>query len=205
MAGEDDYWMTTSSWNFGGSSSAGNGGGSAAGDWIAPFPYHQALSSPAMNGGFNDPMITIGDSRLPLHSQAMSADGGGDMSICRGERRRGRQAGRLPPAEKPSDDRFHWRKYGQKSVKGCEYPRSYYKCTFPECPVKKLVERDRHGFITATRYNGKHGHPETAPAPPTPTPPPPSPPISMTMTRGRRWSSSGISPRTTMTRLPFPF
>ncbi|XP_078434441.1 uncharacterized protein LOC144705560 [Wolffia australiana] len=172
MAEEDESWMTSSSWCFGGSSSAGSGGGSAAGDWIAPFPtaaapipYHQAVPSPAMNGGFNGPMMTIGDSRFPLHTQAMSADGGGDMYICRRERRRGRQAGRLPPAEKPSDDHFHWRKYGQKSVKGCEYPRSYYKCTFPECPVKKLVERDRHGFITATYYNGKHGHPETAPGP----------------------------------------
>ncbi|XP_078438592.1 putative WRKY transcription factor 26 [Wolffia australiana] len=123
MAGEDDPWMTSSSCSFGGSSSTSNGDASAADDWIAPIPYHQALSSPAM-----------------IHSQAILAD-------------------------RPSDDHFHWRKYGQKSEIGCEYPRSYYKCTFPKCHVKKLVERDRHGFISAIFYSGKHDHPENMPAP----------------------------------------
>ena len=37
-------------------------------------------------------------------------------------------------------DGYRWRKYGRKSVKGSPYPRSYYKCTFSSCNVKKQVE-----------------------------------------------------------------
>lgn len=42
-------------------------------------------------------------------------------------------------AGKPADDRYNWRKYGQKQVKGSEYPRSYYKCTHLNCPVKRKL------------------------------------------------------------------
>nr|GMD51255.1 probable WRKY transcription factor 2 isoform X1 [Ipomoea batatas] len=48
----------------------------------------------------------------------------------------------------PADDGYNWRKYGQKQVKGSEYPRSYYKCTHPNCQVKKKVERSHEGHIT---------------------------------------------------------
>ena len=29
----------------------------------------------------------------------------------------------------PGDDPYNWRKYGQKQVKGSDFPRSYFKCT----------------------------------------------------------------------------
>ncbi|XP_072973191.1 probable WRKY transcription factor 4 [Typha angustifolia] len=61
--------------------------------------------------------------------------------------------------DKPADDGYNWRKYGQKMVKGSEYPRSYYKCTHPSCPVKKKVERSVDGQITEIIYKGEHGHP----------------------------------------------
>eukprot|EP00951_Prasinocladus_malaysianus_P046521 scaffold645569_cov33-Prasinocladus_malaysianus.AAC.1 len=48
-------------------------------------------------------------------------------------------------------------------VKGSPYPRSYYKCSFPGCAVKKIVERDRHsGLIKENLYKGQHTHPPPA-------------------------------------------
>ncbi|KAM4110278.1 hypothetical protein ACB094_03G182900 [Castanea mollissima] len=60
--------------------------------------------------------------------------------------------------DKPADDGYNWRKYGQKQVKGSEFPRSYYKCTFSGCPVKKKVERSLDGQVTEIIYKGQHNH-----------------------------------------------
>lgn len=67
-------------------------------------------------------------------------------------------------AERPSDDGYNWRKYGQKLVKGSEFPRSYYKCTHPNCEVKKLFERSHDGQITEIIYKGTHDHPKPQPS-----------------------------------------
>ncbi|KAK6934701.1 WRKY domain [Dillenia turbinata] len=64
----------------------------------------------------------------------------------------------------PSEDGYNWRKYGQKQVKGSEFPRSYYKCTHPNCQVKKKVERSHEGHITEIIYKGAHNHPKPPPA-----------------------------------------
>ncbi|KAL8137760.1 hypothetical protein V2J09_003761 [Rumex salicifolius] len=60
---------------------------------------------------------------------------------------------------KPAEDGYNWRKYGQKPVKGSEFPRSYYKCTHPSCPVKKKVERSHDGQVTEIIYKSQHNHP----------------------------------------------
>ncbi|XP_057499801.1 WRKY transcription factor 44-like [Actinidia eriantha] len=65
--------------------------------------------------------------------------------------------------DRPSYDGYNWRKYGQKQVKGSEYPRSYYKCTHPNCPVKKKVERSLDGQIAEIVYNGEHNHSKPQP------------------------------------------
>ena len=55
-------------------------------------------------------------------------------------------------------DGYNWRKYGQKKVKGSEFPRSYYKCTHPSCPVKRKVETTVDGQIAEIVYSGEHNH-----------------------------------------------
>uniref|UniRef100_A0A0D3HH39 WRKY domain-containing protein n=1 Tax=Oryza barthii TaxID=65489 RepID=A0A0D3HH39_9ORYZ len=62
-----------------------------------------------------------------------------------------------------SYDGYSWRKYGQKQVKGSEFPRSYYKCTHPTCPVKRKVEMTPDGRIAEIVYNGEHNHPKPHP------------------------------------------
>ncbi|XP_010509125.1 PREDICTED: probable WRKY transcription factor 33 [Camelina sativa] len=62
--------------------------------------------------------------------------------------------------QRKGEDGYNWRKYGQKQVKGSENPRSYYKCTFQNCPTKKKVERSLEGQITEIVYKGSHNHPK---------------------------------------------
>ncbi|KAI8551389.1 hypothetical protein RHMOL_Rhmol06G0182200 [Rhododendron molle] len=66
-------------------------------------------------------------------------------------------------ADRSFDDGYNWRKYGQKLVKGCEFPRSYYKCTLPNCEVKKIFKRSFDGQIKEI-VKGTHYHPKPQPA-----------------------------------------
>ncbi|KAF6176439.1 hypothetical protein GIB67_010076, partial [Kingdonia uniflora] len=91
----------------------------------------------------------------------MQLDDRGSQQILEGDQR-----GAYPPMGpgRPSEDGYNWRKYGQKQVKGSEYPRSYYKCTHPNCQVKKKIERSHDGQITEIIYKGAHNHPKPQPS-----------------------------------------
>lgn len=61
-------------------------------------------------------------------------------------------------SDRVSYDGYKWRKYGQKQAKGSKFPRSYYKCSHPNCPVTKKVERTLNGKIAEIVYKGEHNH-----------------------------------------------
>jgi hypothetical protein len=65
--------------------------------------------------------------------------------------------------DEPVKDEFRWRKYGQKLVKGSEFPRSYFKCSIKSCTAKKYCEKflDNQDQVVKFRtvYLDKHVHP----------------------------------------------
>ncbi|KAJ7945681.1 WRKY transcription factor [Quillaja saponaria] len=63
------------------------------------------------------------------------------------------------------DDGYRWRKYGQKTVKDNRFPRSYYRCTYKGCNVKKQIQRlSKDEQVVVTTYEGMHTHPIENPA-----------------------------------------
>ncbi|XVE80489.1 hypothetical protein DITRI_Ditri14bG0144000 [Diplodiscus trichospermus] len=107
-------------------------------------PIHTAASMASAPVEDVDELNQIGNPNSGVHSGQSDQRGGGPCV--------------------PSDDGYNWRKYGQKHVKGSEFPRSYYKCTHPNCEVKKLFERSHDGQITEIIYKGTHDHPKPQPS-----------------------------------------
>ncbi|KAK4772863.1 hypothetical protein SAY87_027882 [Trapa incisa] len=101
-------------------------------------------------------------SNFEEHSRDLTKTAGGDFSGYPVE-----ESIDLPstsPGDRMCYDGYNWRKYGQKQVKGSEYPRGYYKCTQPNCPVKKTVESSVDGKIAEIVYKGEHNHPKPQPS-----------------------------------------
>ncbi|XP_022716787.1 probable WRKY transcription factor 20 isoform X2 [Durio zibethinus] len=100
---------------------------------------------------------------VPAHTATSMASAPAEIDVDElnqiGNPNSGMQSGQSDPRgggpAVPSDDGYNWRKYGQKHVKGSEFPRSYYKCTHPNCEVKKLFERSHDGQITEIIYKDK--------------------------------------------------
>lgn len=100
--------------------------------------------------------------KIPLKSE-MKPMMGSPKSVPQGSEHMQQSLPPIPVGDRPSFDGYNWRKYGQKQVKGSEYPRSYYKCTHPNCPVKKKVERSHDGQVTEIVYKGEHNHSKPQP------------------------------------------
>ncbi|MED6174971.1 hypothetical protein PIB30_074048 [Stylosanthes scabra] len=56
------------------------------------------------------------------------------------------------------DDGCNWRKYEEKPLRGRRIQISYYRCAYPNCKVKKKVERTIGGEIIHVNYKGTHVH-----------------------------------------------
>ncbi|XVF33904.1 hypothetical protein REPUB_Repub18cG0011400 [Reevesia pubescens] len=116
-----------------------------------------------MAGSSNELSLSV-----PVHTATSMATAPPEVDVDElnqiGNPNSGIQSGQSDPrgggSSVPSDDGYNWRKYGQKHVKGSEFPRSYYKCTHPNCEVKKLFERSHDGQITEIIYKGAHDHPK---------------------------------------------
>ncbi|KAK1679097.1 hypothetical protein QYE76_039945 [Lolium multiflorum] len=85
---------------------------------------------------------------LPSHADSINTGSAGVLQALQGS---------SITLDRPADDGYNWRKYGQKAVKGGKYPRSYYKCTL-NCPVRKNVEHSLDGRIIKIVYRGQHCH-----------------------------------------------
>uniref|UniRef100_A0ACD5TG63 Uncharacterized protein n=1 Tax=Avena sativa TaxID=4498 RepID=A0ACD5TG63_AVESA len=87
---------------------------------------------------------------------AAGAFGGGGVRARNGavarprktKHRRGTHGEQLPikeiNTETPENDRFHWRKYGEKKILNADFPRLYYRCGYSDehkCPAKKYVQQ----------------------------------------------------------------
>ncbi|XP_058081902.1 WRKY transcription factor SUSIBA2 isoform X2 [Magnolia sinica] len=137
----------------------------------------QTFSSPPVlmkdvEGSSHDLTLSVTASNVPAYTATLRntapTEVASDESQQRHDSERGTQAlqsdhkgpSPLVTNDKSSEDGYNWRKYGQKLVKGSEFPRSYYKCTHPNCQVKKQLERSYDGQITDIIYKGTHDHPK---------------------------------------------
>ncbi|XP_010321551.2 probable WRKY transcription factor 27 [Solanum lycopersicum] len=59
-----------------------------------------------------------------------------------------------------TNDKWAWRKYGQKYIKGSPFPRNYYKCsTSKHCEAKKQIEKSsKDEDIFLVSCSGEHNH-----------------------------------------------
>nr|QCV57333.1 WRKY transcription factor [Fagopyrum tataricum] len=68
---------------------------------------------------------------------------------------------RVPAESILTVDKWAWRKYGQKPIKGSPFPRNYYRCSSTKgCTARKQVERSlAEPEVYVVTYTGEHFHP----------------------------------------------
>ncbi|KAI4339590.1 hypothetical protein MLD38_024514 [Melastoma candidum] len=123
------------------------------------IPADSQIMAPSKESSQQHSYVTSNDSSqrgLQPETFEQTTTGSGATEFCQPQRQ---QQPVSHAVDMPVEEGYNWRKYGQKQVKGCEFPRSYYKCTSPSCPAKKKVERSLDGRITEIIYRGQHNHP----------------------------------------------
>ncbi|GBF92874.1 hypothetical protein Rsub_05493 [Raphidocelis subcapitata] len=137
--------------------SGGGGGGGGGGLFGDAFPASlaggpQALALGAPGEGAVRPGAAVAAAESPAHGGGGGGGGGGRHVVSIWD----------------ADDGYRWRKYGQKNVRGNPNPRSYYKCTTPDCRVRKQVQTSDSdpSKLIVSYEGGDHSHPAPRPAPP---------------------------------------
>nr|QGQ64080.1 WRKY transcription factor 57 [Santalum album] len=142
------------------------------------------------------PLIPAAEMNIPprplLSDELMSDSAGRASSSPQRSQRRERAAEkrvirvpapRVGNTEIPPEDGFTWRKYGQKEIFGCRFPRGYFKCTHQklyQCQAKKHVQRlDDDPYTYQVTYRGEHTCHMSATAPSAPPPPQLPPPTEV--------------------------
>lgn len=121
-------------------------------------PHVQTTSVPQISAGFQASTGSNLQSGEPSEPRSYASPSSSNWEMSK-------DAGPAVQIDRSSDDGYNWRKYGQKVVKGSEHPRSYYKCTHPNCEVKKIFERSSYsGQIREIVYKGTHDHPKPQPS-----------------------------------------
>ncbi|CAG7880014.1 unnamed protein product [Brassica rapa] len=130
---------------------------------MTPLDYGNYNNSPSHQSPEEDVKLGSEQSGLKRKSSDATTVTNDHQEVEEGEGEEQRGGDSMVGGGAPAEDGYNWRKYGQKLVKGSEYPRSYYKCTNPNCQVKKKVERSREGHITEIIYKGAHNHSKPPP------------------------------------------
>ncbi|RID69151.1 hypothetical protein BRARA_C01262 [Brassica rapa] len=129
---------------------------------MTPLDYGNYNNSPSHQSPEEDVKLGSEQSGLKRKSSDATTITNDHQEVEEGEGEEQRGGDSMVGGGAPAEDGYNWRKYGQKLVKGSEYPRSYYKCTNPNCQVKKKVERSREAShdlkSVITTYEGKHDH-----------------------------------------------
>ncbi|KAI3686119.1 hypothetical protein L1987_79791 [Smallanthus sonchifolius] len=131
------------------------------------FAFKPVPEPASVSNKVNHPPFMSWQSENHFPSQNIEATKNGGVNGNIVQEHHEEDADQIPSGENgnfTSEDGYNWRKYGQKQVKGSEYPRSYYKCTYTNCPVTKKVERSHEGHITEIIYKGAHNHPKPHPS-----------------------------------------
>ncbi|RLM98531.1 putative WRKY transcription factor 26 [Panicum miliaceum] len=140
-------------------------------DWkqAAELVASQQEESRAAGGGFNDFSFHTASSNamptqtasFPSFKEEQQVEAVNKQSVAAATSNNKASSGNNNNSNTKLEDGYNWRKYGQKQVKGSENPRSYYKCTYHSCSMKKKVERSiGDGRITQIVYKGAHNHPK---------------------------------------------